>query len=201
MAAILSRPQCVNNVVATNRARFLKHKQRSSPRIIWISSQNACHVLECSPTPSPSILVTTGTRIKGVWNRRQLDCLLNNVFRQTTDKATKHRIILCVGNPPAINGFPHKGRVMRKAFPRHDAFRIRPVEYFSRMLRMEILVCTVSPKPFQTGRHFFSPHLRRIIHLNQVTNWRENKRKHCQRWQNELIVCVVIALIASRIVH
>ena len=57
----------------------------------------------------------------GVSNLWQLKCLLKHLFRLTSKKILKPAALLtvCKGNPPVDS--PHKGPVMQKAFPYHDA--------------------------------------------------------------------------------
>ena len=65
-----------------------------------------------------------------VSNHRQLDCLFNSLFWLTWKKTSKSRNTGPFwGNPPVTGGSPHKGPVMRKAFPCHDAFIKHHMDY------------------------------------------------------------------------
>ena len=63
------------------------------------------------------IAVTTHGR-HDVSNDRQIRALSNRLFKRSTKKTPKSRIIVLVfeGNPPGLMGPPHKGSVMRKCF-------------------------------------------------------------------------------------
>ena len=102
-------------------------------RLAYIISKLWTGILQCivfqfwgssSVLSSPGCMVRITVRHNerdGVSNHRDLDCLLNRLFRRRSKKTLKLRVTgLCEGNSPLTGVFPHKGPVTRKMLPFDD---------------------------------------------------------------------------------
>ena len=111
-----------------NNVRSRKIAQRSPP-------PPSCVKLHCTP------LLWRHHKPDGVSNDRQLDRLLNRLFRRRSKKISNPGVTsLCQGNPPVTGGFPSQGASNAENasiwWRHHDLMRIcsqylTPIVYFS----------------------------------------------------------------------
>ena len=89
-----------------------------------------CFYIVCV-VPSTGLMNITVTSYdcRGVSNYHPLDCVSNDLLKQTSKKhKSSNFLALCEGNPPVARGFPHKRPVTREAFPCEDV--IMNTKYF-----------------------------------------------------------------------